>query len=212
MRTLFKSTFGSAKKTAMTTALLALPFITLPAVAQVAPQVNTVTESTAGKVTKTSTVKASAVITDIDKNSRKLTLKKPDGHVFDVIAGSEVRNFDQIKVNDTVNLEYVNSLTLDLKKPGETAVASASDMITRSEPGKKPGGVAASTVTIVADVIDVNPANNTITLQGAKGKIVELDVKNPDQFKVVKKGDKVEVTYAEAVAIMVEPAPKKSAK
>lgn len=212
MLTSYESAVESAKKAAMATALLTLSIITLPAMAQTAPAVNTVTESQAGKVTKTSTVKASAEITAIDKSSRKLTLKKPDGHVFDLIAGSEVRNFEQIKVNDTVNVEYVNSLTLDLKKPGETAVASSTDMITRSEPGKKPGGVAASTVTIVADVIDVNPATNTITLQGPNGKIVELDVKNPDQFKVVKKGDKVEVTYAEAVAIMVEPAPRKPAK
>ncbi len=212
MLTSYGSAVESAKKAAMATALLTLSIITLPAMAQTAPAVNTVTESQAGKVTKTSTVKASAEITAIDKSSRKLTLKKPDGHEIEVVAGSEVRNFEQIKVNDTVNVEYVNSLTLDLKKPGETAVASSTDMITRSEPGKKPGGVAASTVTIVADVIDVNPATNTITLQGPNGKIVELDVKNPDQFKVVKKGDKVEVTYAEAVAIMVEPAPRKPAK
>ena len=33
-----------------------------------------------------------------------------------------------------------------------------------------------------------------------------LDVHNPDQFKVVKKGDQVDVTYAEALAVSVEPA------
>lgn len=33
-------------------------------------------------------------------------------------------------------------------------------------------------------------------------------MQNPDQFKVVKKGDQVEVTYTEAVALSVEPAPK----
>ena len=35
-----------------------------------------------------------------------------------------------------------------------------------------------------------------------------LNVQNPDQFKVVKKGDQVEVTYTEALALSVEPAPK----
>jgi hypothetical protein len=39
-----------------------------------------------------------------------------------------------------------------------------------------------------------------------------LDVQNPDQFKVVKKGDKVDVTYTEAVALSVEAAPKPAAK
>jgi hypothetical protein len=39
-----------------------------------------------------------------------------------------------------------------------------------------------------------------------------LDVQNPDHFKVVKVGDEVEVVYTEAVAISVEPAPKKVGK
>jgi hypothetical protein len=33
-------------------------------------------------------------------------------------------------------------------------------------------------------------------------------VQNPEQFKVVKVGDQVEVTYTEALALSVEPAPK----
>jgi hypothetical protein len=37
---------------------------------------------------------------------------------------------------------------------------------------------------------------------------VTLNVRNPDQFKVVKKGDHVEVTYTEALALSVEPTPK----
>jgi hypothetical protein len=40
---------------------------------------------------------------------------------------------------------------------------------------------------------------------------VTLAVRNPEQFKVVKKGDQVEVTYTEALALSVEPAPKPTA-
>jgi hypothetical protein len=36
-------------------------------------------------------------------------------------------------------------------------------------------------------------------------------VKNPDHFKVVKKGDQIEANYVEAAALSVEPA-KKAAK
>lgn len=38
-----------------------------------------------------------------------------------------------------------------------------------------------------------------------------LNVHNPDQFKVVKKGDHVQVTYTEALALSVELAPKPAA-
>ena len=61
-------------------------------------------------------------------------------------------------------------------------------------------------VTLIADVVDVDPKASTITLKGPKGNTVKLDVRNPDQFKVVKKGDQVEVTYTEALALSVEPA------
>lgn len=51
----------------------------------------------------------------------------------------------------------------------------------------------------------------TISLKGPRGNVVKLDVQNPDQFKVVKVGDEVLVTYTEAVAVSVEPAGKKPA-
>jgi hypothetical protein len=46
-------------------------------------------------------------------------------------------------------------------------------------------------VTVFADVIDVDRKRKSITLKGPKGNIVDLDVKNPDHFKVAKKGDQV---------------------
>ena len=60
-------------------------------------------------------------------------------------------------------------------------------------------------------MIDVNPQAKTITLKGPKGNVVELAVENPDQFKVVRKGDKVRVDYVEAVAVSVQAAPAKAA-
>jgi hypothetical protein len=197
---------------AMKTGLLTLAIVASPAFAQMAPQEDAQTISKPGKVSRTNTVKSSVVITKIDKSKRLLTLKNSAGQIFDVIADNEVRNFDQIAVGDTVTVEYVKSLTMQLKKPGTDIESSATGISTHSQPGEKPGGTAASSVTTVTDVIDVNPEKKTITLQGPQGHIVELDVKNPDQFKTVKKGDKVEVTYMEAVAVAVEPAAKKAAK
>ena len=44
-----------------------------------------------------------------------------------------------------------------------------------------------------------------------RGNVVKLDVQNPDQFKVVKVGDEVQVTYTEAAAVSVEPGKKPAA-
>ena len=59
-------------------------------------------------------------------------------------------------------------------------------------------------ITAIATVTAVDKKNSTITLKGPRGNVVTLDVHNPDQFKVVKKGDQVEAT--EALALSVEPA------
>jgi hypothetical protein len=67
-------------------------------------------------------------------------------------------------------------------------------------------------VTVLADVVAVDPKKSTITLKGPAGNTVELNVQNPDHFKVVKKGDQVEAVYTEALAISVTPAPKSEAK
>ena len=64
---------------------------------------------------------------------------------------------------------------------------------------------------MIADVVAVDPKASTITVKGPKGNLVTLDVQNPDQFKVVKKGDQIEVTYTEALALSVEPAAKPAA-
>ncbi len=69
------------------------------------------------------------------------------------------------------------------------------------------------TVTAIADVSGVDAEEvAAITLKGPRGNVVTLDGRNPDQFKVVKKGGQVEVTYTEALALSVEPAPKPAAK
>ena len=56
----------------------------------------------------------------------------------------------------------------------------------------------------MADVIAVDPKRSTITLRGPK-RTVELKVRDPQQFELVKVGDQVQATYEEAVALSVEP-------
>lgn len=65
---------------------------------------------------------------------------------------------------------------------------------------------------VLADVIDVDRKRKSITLRGPKGNIVDLDVKNPDHFKVVKNDDQVEVDYVEALAIAIVPVANKGAE
>lgn len=192
-------------------ALLALIFSAQPGFAQQAPVGAQITGSAPGKVAMAEGVKVTAVVTAIDKATRTVTLKGASGHSFDVVAGDAVKNFAQIKVKDELVVEYIRALTLEVKKGGGPRERVDSADAVRAKPGEKPAGAVGRQVTIVADVIDVNPKEKTITVKGPKGNIVELEVRNPEHFKVVKKGDQIEANYVEAVAVALEPA-KKDAK
>ena len=162
-----------------------------------------------GKASAVRRVEMSAQVVSIDKPTRTVTLKGPKGNVLDVVAGDDVRNFDQIKVGDFVVARYIEATTLELKKTtAGTGGASVREEVRRAKQGERPGVAGAREVTAMADVTALDPQNSTVTLKGPKGNEVTLSVRNPDQFKVVKKGDKVQVTYTEALALSVEPAPK----
>ena len=177
--------------------------------AAVAQTGGVVAETAPGKAGVAQTVKITATITAIDKATRDVTLNGPQGNEVVVTAGPDVKNFDQMKVGDQVNAQYVEALTLELKKGGGMTVArSDQGGVLEAKPGQKPGGVAGRQVTIVADVVDVNPAKQSITLRGPK-RTVEVVVPDPAQFKLVAKGDQVEATYTQALAIVVEPGAKK---
>ena len=70
------------------------------------------------------------------------------------------------------------------------------------------GGAVGRQVTIVADVVAVDPARQVITLKGPQ-RTVDLKVADPEQFKRIAKGDQVEATFTQALALAVEPAAKK---
>lgn len=166
-----------------------------------------------GKATAARTVQASAQVVAIDKATRTMTLKRQNGEVSDVVASEEVKRFDEIKVGDFIVVRYVEALTLELKKTkGSVGEPTVRQEAARAKPGEQPAGAVGRQVTAIATVTALDPKKSTITLKGPRGNVMTLPVQNPAQFKVVKKGDQIEVTYTEAVAIALEPAPKPAEK
>ena len=182
-----------------------LATLAVPAAAQTGTAVAAKGPGVAGAA---QTVKLTATITAIDAATRAVTLKGPQGKEVTLTAGEQVKNFAQLKVGDQVNIEYVEALTLELKK-GSTAPVSRTEQAgaAGAKPGERPAGMGGRQVTIVAEVVDLNAQTQVVTLRGPQ-RTVELKVKDPAQFKLIAKGDRVEVTYTEAMAIVVEPAKK----
>lgn len=180
--------------------------VSLGAFAQApAAQGGTMTATAPGKGVAANVVEITASVQAVNKADRTVTIKGPRGNVQTVTAGPEVKNFDQIKVGDNVALRYMEALSLELKKGGKAPVARTDTMAgATAKAGDKPGVGVGRQVHVTADVVAVDAATQTVSLRGPK-QTVDLKVRDPEQFKLVKVGDQVEATYTEAVALSVEP-------
>lgn len=196
--------FSYSKLALLVGALAAAPFAVQ---AQQAPAASAVAASAPGKAMIAGTIKAQAVIGALDAASRVITLKTADGRSVDIVAGPEVKNFAQLKVGDKVNVQYVRALSLELKKVGAPTGQTGATVGAAAAPvGAKPGAAAGAQVTVVADVTAVDPKTQLVTLKGPKGNMVDLQVRDPGQLKLIKVGDKIEAVYTEALAVSVDAA------
>ena len=87
------------------------------------------------------TVRVSATVTAIDKATRTLTLKGADGKTFPLVAGPDVRNFDQIQVGSEVVVGYLEALAIELKKGGGAKVERVDSSCRRPAPRPAPNPV-----------------------------------------------------------------------
>ncbi len=166
----------------------------------------TITATAPGKAVAERVAQVTASVEAVDSATRTVTLKGPAGDIIKLAVGSEVQNFDQIRVGDLVVVRYLDSLTLELKKRGTAnRERTERDVTERARPGERPAAIDTREVHIVADVIALDPPTQTVTLRGPT-RVVDLRIQDPAQFKLVAVGDQVEATYTEAVAISVEPA------
>ena len=167
------------------------------------------TATAPGKGIAANVVEITASVQAVNKADRTVTIKGPRGHVETVEVGPEVKNFDQIKVGDNVALRYVEALSLELKKGGKAPVARTdSAMAAKAKPGEKPAAGIGRQIHVIANVVAVEAATQTVSLKGPK-QTVDLRIADPEQFKRIAKGDQVEAKFTQAFAVAVEPAAKK---
>ena len=157
-----------------------------------------------------SLVEETATVEAVDQSTRMVTLKGPKGNSVTFKASDEVRNLAQVKVGDEVKFAYYESLAVRVLKQGEAfPAAGESAAMSRAKPGEKPGGVVGKEVTVNATITAIDKAAKTATLKGEDGKSVTVTPRDPKNLEKVKVGDRLVLTYTEAVAVKVEKAEKK---
>ena len=145
-----------------------------------------------------------ATVTAINQETREVTLQNSEGESITFIASDEVRNLAQVEVGDKLKVEYLEAIEIRVLAPGEAEVG-AQQIVTggRAELGEKPAGGAISETTIVAVIEAIDKENQTATLKGPEGNSKVVKVRNPENLEKVAIGDKVMITYTEAMAVKV---------
>jgi hypothetical protein len=153
-------------------------------------------------ITKTATIEA------INYGTRDLTIKGPEGNYVTFTASPEVKRFDALKVGDTIIAKYYENLVIRVKRPGEKDVDTAQTAGTKAE-GTKPGATLAEQRIITATITQIDPKVPSITFKGPNNWTYSSRVEDKKALEKVKVGDKVDLTWTQAVLIDVAPAAKK---
>ena len=142
-----------------------------------------------------------ATIVAIDSAARVVTLKDKLGLTMDVVCGPEVQRFDALKVGDQVTFRYHESLVTAISAPG-AAKPPVSTSMTRT-PGTAPGGTIARQMTATVTITAMDPKVPSVTIARADGNKMSFKVENAANLKGYKVGDKVDITYTQALAVSV---------
>ncbi|WP_455365961.1 hypothetical protein [Kaarinaea lacus] len=155
-------------------------------------------------ISKESSVTLEATVTAVNPETREVTLENAAGESVTVIAGEEVRNFDQIEVGDKLTVDYMEAVEIQVLGPEEAEVgAEGVAGAARAELGEKPGGAVVSETTVVVVIEAINKEAETVTVKGPAGNSKTVVVENPANLEKVAVGDKVRITYTEGLAIEV---------
>jgi hypothetical protein len=159
-------------------------------------------------ISTTQTIQLTTVVDAIDREARTITLKGPEGGTRTIQMMEDSNNIDQIVVGDTVNVEYVQHMSIEVMandgmEPGTGTMAA----VARNAEGETPAGMVMETTVTTATVEDINIEANTFKLKWPGGEIKEYEAQNPENLKKSEVGDLVVITYTEAIALSLNEVP-----
>jgi len=149
------------------------------------------------------TITLTATVTDINAETREISIAANDGSINTIVASPMVANFDQIRVGDQIKVEMISELAIYLRKAGDESTAEDALIMAGAAMGEKPAGLIASTSETTAVVESIDLENHTATLRTSAGAKT-IKVRDDVDLTQVAIGDEVVFQTTDAVAISVE--------
>ena len=149
-----------------------------------------------------------ATVVQVNQKTREVTVKTKDGKEHSFIAGDNVKNLAQVKKGDIITAVYTEAIAYEVRQHGATGVQTTT-ATAAAKPGEKPAGAVAQQTTVTVLITAIDTKVPTVTFMGPRGNKETIKVRDPKNLNGVKVGDKVDITYTEALAIKVDEAQKK---
>ncbi len=147
-------------------------------------------------------VTVTATIEAIDKTSRVVTLKGPEGNSIDVKAPNQMEGFDSLKVGDEITATYFAAVMIRARKPGDPAsTGEPATTVRRTE--RTPGSETRQERTFTVTVETVDVKTPSVRVKGPLGRSLTLAVSEPKQLESLKAGDTVDLTYYESLLVKI---------
>jgi hypothetical protein len=166
------------------------------------------TANAPAKAKITTEVSVEATVITFSKATREILLERADGARVIVVAGPEVRNFNQIAAGDILNARYTVSIAARILASDEPDTEPTVGLTAaRAELGDKPAGAIGAGVQMTVVVNSVDSKRHIVVFTGPDGvvQVVEAQYDEGKKFvKGLKSGDRVELVYGQSVMLEIK--------
>jgi hypothetical protein len=145
----------------------------------------------------------SATVEAVEQSTRIVTLRDAKGELHEVHVAKDVAKFPEIKVGDKLNVTYYDNITIRKKEPGEADAKNTLKEGVTPGGGVKPVGTLATQQTITATISEIDMKVPSITFKGPKNWTYSTKVQDKKALESVKVGDKVDITWTEAMLVNI---------
>ena len=156
---------------------------------------------------KLSLITTQGKVTEINKETRKVTLMGPQGELVSVTASDAVVRFDEIVVGDVVTFDYYTYMKAEFRKP--TAEELEEPLVVLVEGGRAPdsagpAGIVGAEVKAVVTIEILNRPYMQVTVKGPRGNYTTLPMEDAELITQLHIGQVVILTYTEAMVVSLE--------
>lgn len=143
-------------------------------------------------------VRVHAVIESVDQANRMLTLRGPQGHLFERRVPEDMPGFGARRPGDEVTIMFLYEVGLHLRKPG-APLPDLSQI-------EVPEGMTTIVATVETEVSQVDASEQAISLRSRSGPGMEGTFRLPAGMALsdFAEGDIVDVTYVVPEVVQVE--------